>query len=264
VTTLSARFYTTTARVFYRKATGSASHKIAILIRPTGHEKPEIARRVPDVGVRRGREYSLQRCIVRDLVRAELAADAQEPGTEILVAPQVLGLEARALGCEAVCPAQDGELLAEGPGGAGQPLRRIVGAGMAHKAYLQVQRGQRRREIRLPGHQAEPSADAPDHPRAKRIVGDEENPPFELAAGNGLGHIVQQCSEAQTPYAAFPHAGAQTAFLQLPLHAPYYLEDVIQGIQVVVRATFQFTGEGELGDDVEEPDGIQRGFQNRA
>jgi hypothetical protein len=95
-------------------------------------------------------------------------------------------------------------------------------------------------------------------------VGDEENPPFELAAGNGLGHIVQQGREAQTPYAAFPYAGAQAALLQLPLYATDDLEDVIQGIQVVVRASFQFTGEGELGDDVEEPDGIQRGFQNRA
>jgi hypothetical protein len=135
---------------------------------------------------------------------------------------------------------------------------------MAHKAYLQVQRGQRRREIRLPGRQAEPSADTPDHPRAERIVGDEEDPAFELAAGNGLGHIVQQCSEAQAPYAVFPHTSAQPALLQLALHAPYYLEDVIQGIQMVVSASFQFTGEGELGDDVEEPDGIQRGFQDRA
>jgi hypothetical protein len=135
---------------------------------------------------------------------------------------------------------------------------------VAHKAYLQVQRGQRRREIRLPGRQAEPSADTPDHPRAERIVGDEEDPAFELAAGNGLGHIVQQCSEAQAPYAVFPHTSAQPALLQLALHAPYYLEDVIQGIQMVVSASFQFTGEGELGDDVEEPDGIQRGFQDRA
>jgi hypothetical protein len=48
--TLSARFYTTTAGIFYRKAANSESRKRAILIRPTGHEKPEIARRVPDVG----------------------------------------------------------------------------------------------------------------------------------------------------------------------------------------------------------------------
>jgi len=51
VSTLSARFYTTAARVFYRKVASSKSRKRAVLISPTGHEKPEIARRVPDVGV---------------------------------------------------------------------------------------------------------------------------------------------------------------------------------------------------------------------
>ena len=151
-------------------------------------------------------------------VRAELAADAQKPGAEILVAPQVLGLEARTLGGEAVGPAQDGELLAEQPGGPGDPLRQVVGLGIAHKAYLQVQRGQGRREIRLPGRQAKSSANAPDHPGAERIVGDEEDPSFELAAGNGLGHIVQQGCEAQALYAVFSHAGADPAFLQFALH----------------------------------------------
>jgi hypothetical protein len=75
----------------------------------------------------------MQGRVVRFGVRAELAADAQKPGAEILVAPQVLGLEARTLGGEAVGPAQDGELLAEQPGGPGEPLRRVVGLGMAIK-----------------------------------------------------------------------------------------------------------------------------------
>jgi hypothetical protein len=35
-------------------------------------------------------------------------------------------------------------------------------------------------------------------------------------------------------------------------------------VQVVVRAPCQFTGERELGYSVEEPDGIQRGFEDRA
>jgi hypothetical protein len=39
---------------------------------------------------------------------------------------------------------------------------------------------------------------------------------------------------------------------------------VIQGVQVVVRASFQLTGEGELGDEIEEPRGIQRWFEGRA
>ena len=47
---LSARFYTTTAGGFYRKVASSEPRKRAILIRPTGHEKPETTGRVPDVG----------------------------------------------------------------------------------------------------------------------------------------------------------------------------------------------------------------------
>ena len=244
--------------------TSSESRKRAILIRPTGHEKPEIARHVSDVGGRSTGEFSLQRRIARVWIRAQLAANAQEPGAEILVTPQVLGLEARALGGEAVGPAQDGELLAERPGGAGEPLRRVVGTGISHKAYLQVQRGQGCREIHLPGRKAKPAADVPDHSRAERIVGDEEDPAFELAAGYGLCHIMQQGSEAQALHAVFSDAGADPALIQFALHATDHLEDVIQGIQVMVRASFQLMGEGELGDDVQEFGGIQRWLEGRA
>jgi hypothetical protein len=104
----------------------------------------------------------------------------------------------------------------------------------------------------------------PDHPGAQRIVGDEENPPFKLTAGNGFGHVVQQGSEAQGMHAVFSEAGVHPTFFQLALDAADDLDDVVQGIQVVVRAPFQFTGEGELGDGVEEPDGMQRGFEDRA
>ena len=75
---------------------------------------------------------------------------------------------------------------------------------------------------------------------------------------------MQKGSEAQTLCAICPHAGANPALIQLALDAPDYLEDVIQGVQVVVRASFQFTGEGELGDDAEEFGGIQRRFEGRA
>ena len=47
---LSARFYTTATGIFYSKATSSESRKRAILISSAGHEKPDKARRVPDVG----------------------------------------------------------------------------------------------------------------------------------------------------------------------------------------------------------------------
>ena len=67
------------------------------------------------------------------------------------MAPQVLGLEARALGGEAVGPAQHSQTLAERPGCASQSLRRVVGTGITHKAYLQMQCGQGRSQIRLPG-----------------------------------------------------------------------------------------------------------------
>ena len=223
-----------------------------------------LARRVPDVGAGPGGDRSLQRCIVGHGVGTQPAADAQKPGAELLVAPQVLGLETRALGGEAVGPTQNGELLTEGPGGPGEPLRRVVCTGIAHKAYLQVQRGQGRRQIRLPRRQAKPAADAPDHPSAKRIVGDEVNPAFELAAGNRFGHVVQQGSEAQSLYTVFPHAGTNPALLKLAFDTPDDLEDVVQGVQMVVRASFQFTGEGELGDTVEEAGSIQWGFEGHA
>lgn len=73
-----ARFYTTAVGVFHRRVTSSESREIAILVRPTGHKEPEIARRVSDLGARRTGEYSVQRRIVRVGVRARLAAGAQK------------------------------------------------------------------------------------------------------------------------------------------------------------------------------------------
>jgi hypothetical protein len=93
---------------------------------------------------------------------------------------------------------------------------------------------------------------------------DEEYPTFELAAGNGLGHVVQQGGETEALYAILFYAGVHPAFLELALDVTDNLEDVIEGVQVVVRASFQLTGEGELGDEIEEPRGIQRRFEGRA
>lgn len=84
-----ARFYTTAVGVFHRRVTSSESRGIAILVSPTDHEEPEIARRVSDVGTRRIGEYSVQRRIVRVGVRARLAADAQKPGAESSRSPAV-------------------------------------------------------------------------------------------------------------------------------------------------------------------------------
>src|SRR5215211_6836429 len=112
-------------------------------------EQPKMARCVSDFGA--GGHRLLQRCVVGVGVGAECTADAEEPGAEFLVALQVFGLEAWALGGEAVGPTQDGELLPEWSGGAGESFGRVVRAGMAHKAYLQVQRGQGRHQVRLRG-----------------------------------------------------------------------------------------------------------------
>jgi hypothetical protein len=136
---------------------------------------------------------------------------------------------------------------------------------MAHKPYLQVQRGQGRHQVRLPGREAEPAADTPDHQRTEGIVGDEEDPTFELTAGNGFGHVVQQGGETEALYAVYFYARAHPVLLKLALDAADDLEDVIQGVQVMVRASFQLSGEGEFGDEsVEEPRGIQWGFEGRA
>ena len=84
-----ARFYTTAVGVFHRRVTSSESREIALLVRPTGHKEPEIARRVSDVGARRTGEYSVERRIVRVGVRARLAADAQKPDAEPSRSPAV-------------------------------------------------------------------------------------------------------------------------------------------------------------------------------
>ena len=111
-------------------------------------------------------------------------------GAELLVALQMLGCEARPLGRQAVGEAQHRELLAEGSSSPGEPLGRVVGLGIAHETYLQVKRCQGRRQVRLPGREAEPAPDVPDHRRAERVVGDEEDPTLQLPAGHGLGHVV--------------------------------------------------------------------------
>src|SRR5215218_6182619 len=89
--------------------------------RPAGREEPETARGVADVrgsGAARC-QAPRERPVVRVGVRPERAARAQKPGAESLVALDVLGLEARALGGEAVGPAKDRELLPEGTCGSG-------------------------------------------------------------------------------------------------------------------------------------------------
>ena len=171
-------------------------------------------------------------------MEAEGAARAEELGAQIAMTLYVFWLEARALGGEAVGPAQDGELLPEGTGGAGEPLGRVVGAVVLHEAYLQVERGEGSREVGEGCGEAEPAAYPPDEPGAYGVVGDEEHPALQFAAGDGLGDVVERCGEAEAIDALSPDAGTQPVLFQLALHAAHDLQGVIKGVEVVVGALF--------------------------
>lgn len=104
-------------------------------------------------------------------------------------------------------------------------------------------------------------ADAAYEGRAQGVVGDKQNPSFELAAGDGLGDVVEQRPEAQPAHAVFGNKGTEAVHLQLLLYAPDDLEDVVQGIQVVVGAAFQAPGQGEFGDEAQQRLRVRRGFE---
>ena len=65
-------------------------------------------------------------------------------------------------------------------------------------------------------------------------------------------------------HAVLADAGAHPAFFQLSLDPADYLEDVVKGVEMVVRATFELAGERELGEDAEQLGESQRGFEGRA
>jgi hypothetical protein len=157
--------------------------------------------------------------------------------------------------------AEDGELLAEGAGGAGEPVGRVVGAGVLHKADLEVQGGQGRGEVGVGGRGAEAAADPAHQGGAQRVVGDEEDPPLELAAGDGLGDIVEERREAQTFHAARGDAGAEAPQLELLLDAADDLQDVVKGVEVMVRAALEAPGQVKLGHRCEESGRVRGGFE---
>jgi len=110
-------------------------------------EQPQEARRIS--GIRRSQtEPVFEIRVVRLGVGTELAARTEELDAEFVVAFEMLPFQARALGGEAVGPAQNREFLSEGTGGAGEPTGRVVGAVIGHEAYLQVERGEGRHEVR--------------------------------------------------------------------------------------------------------------------
>ena len=217
-------------------------------VEAAGDEETGVGRGVSGVGVRCvGRQGLRQGAVVRFGVGVQFAAGFEEAGAEGYVAVYVLGFKARPLRGEAVGEAEDGELLAEGAGGAGEPVGRVVGAGVLHKADLEVQGGQGRGEVGVGGRDAEAAADPAHEDGAQGVVGDEEDPPLELAAGDGLGDVVEERREAQPPHAPGKDAGAEAPQLQLLLDAADDLQDVVKGVEVVVRAALEAPGQGELG-----------------
>src|ERR687894_2609785 len=137
-----ARFYTRANRHFYRSpGRGRRSQQPrearerGLRVEPAGREQPEEARRVPDVRAGHGGRQAAgqdlgQRRVVRLGVGTEGAAGAEELDAQLLVALEVLRLEARALRGEAVGPAEDGELLPERPGRPDETVGPVVGAGV--------------------------------------------------------------------------------------------------------------------------------------
>src|SRR5215212_11852977 len=184
--------------------------------RPAGRKEPQTARGVTDVrGLSRVTRCQSpgERPVVGLKVGAERTARLQEPGAKSLVALDVLGLEARALGREAVGPAQDSELLPEGTCATREPPGAVVGPIALHEPYPQVERGERRRQVREGGGEPEPAADPPYEPGAQRVVRDEEHPPLDLAARHGLGDVVERGGEAEPLDAVLRDAGSQPGFL---------------------------------------------------
>ena len=95
-------------------------------------------------------------------------------------------------------------------------------------------------------------------------MGDEEYPALDLAAGHGLGDVVERGGETEALDAAPSDAGPQSPLFELALQAPHDLEGVLEGVEVMVGALFDVPGEGELGNGVQEPSDVERGFERLA
>ena len=95
-------------------------------------------------------------------------------------------------------------------------------------------------------------------------MGDEEHPALELAAGYGLGDVVERGGETEALDAVFSDASPQPPLFELALHAPHDLEGVLEGVEVMVGALFDVSREGELRDGVQEPFDVERGFERLA
>ncbi len=197
--------------------------------------------------------------IVRLGVWAEISALAEEFDTEFAVTLDVFELQTRTLGGETVGPAEDRELLAEGPYSPGEPLGRIVGPGVAHEAYLEVQRREGDREICEAGGKPKTPADAMGQARPQSVVGNEKHVSLDLPASNGLGDIVQQADQSEPPVPLLVYPGTGPALHKLPLYAPDGFEDVLESIEVVERTLLLAPSEPELRHLAEQRSRIERG-----
>ncbi len=114
------------------------------------------------------------------------------------------------------------------------------------------------------GGEPEPAAYPPDERDAQRVVGDKEHPALDLAASHGLGDVVERGGQTEALDVVPSDAGSQPPLFELALHAPHDLEGVLEGVEVMVGALFDVPGEGELGDGVQEPFDVERGFERLA
>ena len=126
---------------------------------PASLQQSHPARCVSDVGMGRMVQVARKVLVVRHRVRAETSALTEELDAEFTVALDMLGLQAWSLGSETVGPAEDRKFLAEGPCSTGESLGRVIGPGVIHEAYLEVQRREGNREIGEAGRELKTSAD---------------------------------------------------------------------------------------------------------
>jgi len=171
----------------------------------------------------------------------------------------VLFFEARALGGETVGPREDSELFSKGTSDPSGPLGCVVGAGVAHKADLEVERREGGGEVRDAGGGPEPPADTVGHACAQSVMGDEEHAALDLTARYGLSDVMQQASgpEPVTPLLTDPRTDSLLG--KFPLHATHCIQNVIQGVEVIERPLSLVLGKPKLRHLAHQRLDIERG-----
>jgi hypothetical protein len=184
--------------------------------------------------------------VVRLGVGAEGTANLQELDTELAVALDVFRLEAGSLCGEPVGPGEDRELLPEGSRGPGEPLGRVVRAGVTHESYLEVQHRECCYEVGDTGGEPEAPADAMGHAHPQGVVGDEQHAPLDLPARDRFGHVVKEPDDAEPTASLLVDSRTNPALAKFSFHTTDGLQDVLQGVEVMERPLPLVLGEPEL------------------